>query len=270
MTRIVEVLDESRFVEHLSTAEGGVSAITRVATVDLPGDGERECYIKTYPSLKEVFNEVTGHLIAKSLGLPCSPSAAVIVLPWHLFEYNQSLENPLSRLSWVTTSIPGYDPKTIWDFAGGMIPEEFVKDLGTWDKRHHTVGKDDWTGNVDRNPGNLIRIGKGKYALIDHGHLFTSKHWVGCQLNPHEPNPFNKLQMILWGINCPVPKGDAGAIVDYSRQHELAYLRVKDELQWWAGQLLTEMDRSFALSYIEQRAMAAVSRLRTHYGVLGL
>ena len=52
MTRIVEVLDESRFVEHLSTSADGVSAETRIATINPPAQGITECYVKTYPTLK--------------------------------------------------------------------------------------------------------------------------------------------------------------------------------------------------------------------------
>jgi len=269
MTRIVEILDESRFVEHLSTPEDGISAETRVATIDLPTQGITECYVKTYPSLKEVFNEVTGYLIAKSLSLPCAPSAAVIVLPWHISGFNPALENPLARLSWVTTSILGHNPSTIWNFNGRGVPDAFLEDLQLWDKRHHTVAKDDWTGNVDRNIGNLLRIGKGKYVLIDHGHLYTNPHWVGCSLNHSQPSSPNKLQFMLWG-NRDLPKTDAGAIVHYSQEHRLAFLRIKEELDWWATQLLSNMDRSFALNYIKQRSLNAASRLGTHYGVLEL
>lgn len=269
MTRIVEVLDESRFVDHISTPEDGISAETRVASIDLPSQGITECYVKTYPTLKEVFNEITGYLLAKSLSLPCAPSAAVIVVPWHLSNYHPALENPLARLSWVTTSIPGANPSTIWNFNGKGIPDDFLDDIKLWDKRHHTVAKDDWTGNIDRNIGNLLRIGKGKYVLIDHGQLYTHPRWLGCSLNHTLPNPINKLQIILWGGQA-VPKMDAGAIVHYSKEHRIAFLRIKDELHWWATELLSNMDRSFALNYIEQRALSAASRLGTHYGVLEL
>ena len=268
MSRFVRVFTEDAYLNTLRRAPDGRSAETFISTLNIPNRGNVECYVKLCSCHRELFNEIAGYITAKALQLPCPDLGAVMTLPLSLFKDQQRFHTPQSRLAWVTTAVSqAANPKTVFRISDSFVAPEFLKDVRSWDKRYAVIALDDWTFNIDRNAGNLLRLSQGKYVLIDHGQLFGFPEIPTSAIDPKHPNPANKLTQMVFGQNAP-EKTQVGHITSEAKKHDFAYRHAEAEVSDWAHRLLTSKEKSFALQFLKRRANESPERLSHYFGVL--
>ena len=182
----VELLNEGAYRTYLEPVEIPGQESIHIARVEF-GDGEvKRAYVKFYSGQgRGLVNEVTGHLLAESLGMRVPRKVAILFVP---------KKDVLSPPSWMKANTEDTYPAwccedmaspSIKFFVGlgnagsstsdgyAHIREELVKSKQT----PAILAFDDWVANIDRNVGNILRLGMGDYALIDHGQISGGRHW---------------------------------------------------------------------------------------------
>lgn len=182
-----------------SVVSDGVSAHTHIALLDINDSGAPErCYVKLYPDSvsgvehRGIVNEIVGHVLAAAMGAPVPKNAGLIALN------SSQLSNLPSWISqdsacagwWVqdvaSPSLRAYYRLSDLNQAADVIQRKLSsarRELLATDQIHLVIALDDLIANIDRNIGNLLRIKKGTYVLIDHGLCLTSDFWVSTDLD---------------------------------------------------------------------------------------
>ncbi|OTG72397.1 hypothetical protein B9T26_10745 [Acinetobacter sp. ANC 4169] len=187
----IEIIGEDGFLDTLRViggTSGGISANTRLATVRWPDGDEADTFIKIFPigtrSL-EIINESFGFLMAQEINLRQSPRVALIKIS--VDDIPSVADDIFAQengyyYAWACRSIGGENMKKMYfkpPYQNGT-PQEFSKyfdALNEWDHFANLIAFDDCIGNSDRNPGNIIFLGKNNLAVIDHGRIFGGVNW---------------------------------------------------------------------------------------------
>lgn len=115
-------------------------------------------------------NEVTGWLLAKSIGLPCADRAFFIPIA-----LNEMPDFPFGNLPAANSNglVMCFVTESISETAvrGLFTTEELVTEQSKWTHTDKTIAFDEALANADRHPGNLIRKAANDFYLIDHGRL---------------------------------------------------------------------------------------------------
>lgn len=196
---MIEVIEEDGFLTELkvmSPTSGGCSAKTILAQVEWSDGVVRDTYIKIFDHqdrVKEILNESFGHLCANTVGLEQPEKVALIKIS--VDDYAPSASDRYASdngfyYAWASTTIGSENLKKIYfkNPENNGLPEEwknYADFLQSWEKFPCLISLDDWIGNSDRNPGNIIFINKNRLGIIDHGRLFGVHDW---RHEPVDPN----------------------------------------------------------------------------------
>ncbi|MBK1655487.1 HipA family kinase [Allochromatium vinosum] len=256
----IELLTEGAYRSYLEpTAEAGIEA-SHLARVCF-SDGEiRRVYVKFYPESNHgLVNEITGHLLAAAIGLPVPQHAAVIFVP--------KIALPACP-AWADTvpgeSIPGW---CTLDMAAPSLrfllsqthdepldtTHPLVDELRKTDKLISLMAFDDWIANTDRHLGNLLRLGKHRYLLIDHGQMFGGLTWTAKTLRDTSLRYANSLRELL-APQTHTPDYRRRLARESCAYHGEALIQVSEHLlDWWVS-LLDDAERQAAAEFLGNRA----------------
>lgn len=258
----VELLNEKDYLSYLEAVDVPGQESIHIARVKF-GDGEaKRAYVKFYPRQgRGLFNEVTGHLLAESLGMKVPRKVAILFVP------KEAVPSPPS---WMETnaedSYPAWccedvaSPAIKFFFrlgdvnsSAGAVYALIREELERSKQVPAIVAFDDWVANVDRNVGNLLRLGKGDYVLIDHGQILGGRYW-GCRTLQDVDRKFpNILRQLLDTKAATLPF--QSQVVMCWQQHAQALHRVRDELEeWWNDMELSEEDIGAVWTFLHARA----------------
>lgn len=268
----VELLDEGAyrgFIEAVTTPGREPIHIARVAF----GDGVvRRSYVKLYPAHgRGLVNEITGHLLAESLGLRVPDKVALIFVP------TTAIQNPPawmevnaeeSHPAWCSADMTAPAIKFFFGLGDANPPTAYAPIRAELEKSKQTpaiVAFDDWVANVDRNVGNLLRLDRGEYALIDHGQILGGHQWKRPVLTPPEKRFPNLLRILLKERAETLPFQTQ--VVHSCQEHAPALQRVWHEVEnWWNDLELHDDDIQAARTFLHARAH--FEDLPRRYGLL--
>jgi hypothetical protein len=171
----------------------GTSTDTYRGLVLTPDGTQLGAYIKDLPS-KELANELLASWLARELGLPAPRTylglASSSVCP--------ATKGPICGVDdrLVLVSVDENVPNLNQHFGihvDSDINAILIKDFLEWPELGKLYAFDSWVANVDRNTGNVLFGGRGKYIIIDHGQCFTGPKWNVKDLKPFG-NYLNKLK----------------------------------------------------------------------------
>ncbi|OTG92727.1 hypothetical protein B9T24_15280 [Acinetobacter sp. ANC 4654] len=291
----IENIGEDGFLDTLRIvggSSGGVSANTRLATVRWPDGKEADTFIKIFPvetrSL-EIINESFGFLMAQEINLRQSPRVALIKIS---VDDIPSVANDIFAqengyyYAWACRSIGGENMKKMYfkpPYDSGS-PQEFLQyfdALSEWDHFSNLIAFDDCVGNCDRNPGNIIFLGKNNLAIIDHGLIFGGSYWSidGLQnannfenlmLNNFIQQHNNAPSHIAWQ---PVIDCAANNVSKYSTFWDKLFHKIIPVFQVLIPNIQTvSVVAALLINYLKNRVLSSASRftsLSTHYSSLG-
>ncbi len=161
--------------KRLPPDESGINA-TYVGLVDT-GSQSLEAYIKVLTP-RQLANEIAAAALGHALGLPMPKAFLVLGSPTDGYGDPAPLwDGGPERLLFASEAAPG----GAWRPVKRVSPYPLKQFLG-WPGLPVTVCFDEWVANVDRNTGNLLFDGAGKFLLIDHSHVFGGGTWVETSL----------------------------------------------------------------------------------------
>ncbi len=258
MTRI-HSLHESAYQNPLEPVEEGRRAFTHLAMIKM--DKPRQFYLKVFPDdSRGMANEIAGWLMASALGLTVPERTCLITVPGAALNAMHGGEFPEQSVAFGSEALPGRSVKYWFRDI-----EAIANTLSRWDERHKATAFDDWTANADRNIGNVIRLEKNRFVLIDHGDILTGQEWMADMLDP-AIEIRNTLEELIW--KGRPDKEDASRIAESAKGHLAALTHSKSELIFWWSMLLRENELKAAQSFLENRAMQCADRLKMRYGMI--
>lgn len=160
-----------------------------------------------------------------------------------------------SRLDGKTAAVRAFSPEY-------ELTPQIQADIRHWEQLPAAIVLDEIIANTDRHPGNLIRLDAKKYALIDNGNLIseTGEEWTVAEIN-HDKNYSNLLTDIL--------HEEQSACLLCAETAPKLSPAVREALQWWAEQLLTdEEERRKYLEFSNYRENHAPCLLKQRFNHL--
>lgn len=280
MTYTLRFLAEARFVSFVRWLEGsggvdgeaGVEA-TLIATLRHPEAGDKPFYVKIYPDeegrSRGLANEITGYVLANRFGLPQPETACVIRAPLKNLQLAQAPRRHawLRELARTRQTYPAFctqamQAPTPWHHYGGKVTDALRNDLRKWPDAAKAMAFDEIITNLDRNLRNLLRVGAGQYALIDHGRLVTpTGHWDVADLDP-TLRPLNRLLEILYDN----PAIAANAMVA-AAEHSALLLTGMHEIRHWLTHLLPPPLHSAFHDFLQKRTISAPATIAARYAL---
>jgi hypothetical protein len=186
---LIPVLDRRHYVRAIrQPSSPGWNPTTHLARLHHPAAGEIDAWLKIDSQLMPFLgNEAIGWLMARTLEIPTPEHAAILVenVEWFraLLGDRYPTDNFLPQsgdvAAWCTSDMGSGPIKSVapfddWNLLAFLRTEEGAQ----------VAAFDHWLGNEDRNTGNLIRLPRGRYAVIDHGILFCYQDWRKRHLQP--------------------------------------------------------------------------------------
>lgn len=270
---MIELLQASAYGSFLEHVEGGIDASTHRALIAFNAQATlTEVHAKIYwkgRTPRGLVNEVIGHILATAAGLPVAPRAAVLLcstatLALHYPDTDWSHAGDTYPL-WCVETIQGTSPAQLYR-AGGL--DVIHKDLMRWPEAAGALAFDTWVANVDRHLGNLIRTGKSRYALIDHGRVCTGPAWDHSSLDP-DGDFANPLAELLWS-RSPLPVGHHVDVCLACDSFAAALAACTIPLDGWLTQLLETDEQASVEAFLHARAGSVGGKMRTAFGMLSL
>lgn len=155
-----------------------IKAYRDFVSIDTPAGRERR-------EDRSLLNEILGYSLAKSCGYAVPDTAGVILLKREQIPNVPAWLTEDEWLCWFTSRVDYPDLNLHYSQMRVMFKDaerRVLKELRESGQLADIVAFDDWLQNPDRNLGNLLRTGDGKYVLIDHGRLFGSELWTPLKL----------------------------------------------------------------------------------------
>ena len=190
----IQIADAGAYLGWRGAVEEGALADTHLADFVFPNSDGRpqRAAVKMYPaSSTGILNEIIGYSLAKALLIPQPEFAALFMMQTsHLTEKPVWMSQGCTEwVAFCTSWIPKKTCKPWFNNMKGMVenpPDKKTKkalgkislELNQWLHATRTCAFDHWTGNADRNIGNIIRMGKGSFSVIDHGQLLGGEPWT--------------------------------------------------------------------------------------------
>lgn len=181
MNMKIQIITEASYkCYHGQVDHSGWNTSAHFATLDF-GDGTREpAFVKLitcdeyWPQLG---NEAIGHTLARSAALPCPEKAAILVTPAQFMidiladHYPDDAPRDGNISAWCTSLHPHLKD------AAWAHGDEDLAALGLLrtDGGVQITAFDTWLCNADRNRGNLLRMPRGRWAVIDHEMIFMTE-----------------------------------------------------------------------------------------------
>lgn len=221
-------------------------------------------------------NELIGYVLAKHDGLSVPYRAAVLLLEDHQLSAMPAGLNPLRTMdshivAWAVQSLGGKSPYQVYNYSRGSCAALAAvrKDFQKWKDLPAAASLDAWLLNEDRNLQNLVRLGTGNYALIDHGRVCTGNGWSVPLERAKMPHK-NKLALIAWDDIAleNAPKNYHVPIVERMAQHHGTLSHSEPDLDYWLPQLLTSSERDDVDVFLSERTSTVKAYFKASYGVL--
>lgn len=263
----IPLLPQNAYLGFLETLASPGVELSQIARVRFP-DGPRRAYCKLYPpNSLGLANELTGHLLGQALGLAVPSRAAVLMVP------NAAVPSPPAWLrasphpatpAWCTQDMATPSIRFVFDLRAPAALAAVRAELLASGETPHVVAFDDWIANTDRNLGNLLRLGKGRYLLIDHGHALGGPAWMPTSLLRATREFANTLRRLL--SPAATTPAFTDTLADCCRQHAAALDQARPELLHWWDLLLSRAEHDAARAFLVARASEALICQR--YGLL--
>lgn len=280
MASVIQTLGPSAYGGFMELVGDGEDACTHKALVRFHGsDRALDSYVKVYctkTAPKGFVNELIGYTLAKWGGLNVAHRAAVLLLDPAQASYLPPHMQPMLTtsgqvVSWCVQSIGGRTPLQLYRFntdraaALKAVRHDFKK----WKDLPDVAALDAWLLNEDRNLGNLVRLGAGRYALIDHGRVCTGNSW-NSPLDRLRMKHFNKLAKIAWDEDDLdlAPSEFHTPLVGSFERHEQALDEAANDLEYWLPKLISSAEEADATQFLAERVTAVRDHLKATYGVL--
>lgn len=195
---MIELIEESGYIttlRQIGPTSGGISAKTFLSQVEWPDGEVHDTYVKIFEfndRNKEIINESFGYVLANDVRLRQASRAALIKLSIDDFEADQADKFAQDNgyvLGWATVSLTGKNLRSLhFKNPPDSTPAEWLsygQTLMKWPSFNKLIAFDDWIGNIDRNPGNLVFIKDSDFAIIDHGRMFGVVDWFKDPVDPN-------------------------------------------------------------------------------------
>jgi hypothetical protein len=220
-------------------------------------------------------NEIAGYVLAKGDGLPVPERAAVLFLTPEQAAFLPSEVEPYKTqsghiIAWCVQSVGGQTPLQTFNLCGDASGySTLLEDFSKWANLPNVVSLDAWLLNEDRNMGNLVRLGTGKYALIDHGRICTGNSWY-APLDRAKMKHLNKVAMVAWGDHDidNAPSRYRPSILAACDKHEQTLADTLIDLEYWLSQFLIPAERGDVEGFFGDRTSTLGAHLRAAYGML--
>jgi hypothetical protein len=263
--------NRAAYIAPIAPMGDGKRALTHLAHVRV-NDLTHRAYVKAYPNHlpRGLTNEVVGHALAKIHGLPQPDSYLVDVPRDALLSLYPEVTIPDSAVT-CFCSVEEADRfgRTVGSakmFFGDANVAGLAEKLVGWSGCAALVAFDQWLANNDRNTGNLLYEGRGKFMIIDHGEILTGANWKQADLKC-EAYVVNKvLDLVLDPTGC-VSGVLASAIVLAAERLQSVYADaipvLSERLNGSCGS-----DEHRAHFYIWKRSEITVDLIKTRLGAL--
>lgn len=193
---MIELIEKTGYLttlRQIGATSGGISANTYLSEVEWPNGEILDTYVKIFDHNdrdKEIVNESFGYVLANNVRLRQSTRAALIKISVDDFTADQQDEFAKKNgyvLGWATVSLTGKNLRSLhFKNLPDTRPEEwytYSQALLKWPAFPRLIAFDDWIGNSDRNPGNLVFIKDTEFAIIDHGRIFGVVDWRSSKID---------------------------------------------------------------------------------------
>lgn len=258
----IHLLNEDAYAGYLEPLSDPGIETGHIALMRFGAD-PRRVYVKMYPpDNRGLVNEVIGYLLAEALGLCVPPQAAVALVPRDALPAVPFwVPRGQGAVAWCTADLAAPSLKVAYRLDPESPLAPVVKELCKADTTPALVAFDDWLANIDRNLGNLLRLAKGRYCVIDHGRALTGPHWRVADLEPAQQYP-NVLRAVL--KDCAATPAAEAAMGAAARDHGAALSAARTELGHWCALLLSDEDQQAAMDFLAARCTEAAILQRYH------
>lgn len=272
----VEILGDDCILNLMGSPEDGIRATTLFCQVRWNDQSISRAYVKCFDqSLLPLClsNEVTGYILARSVGVPVPTKAGLARLP-----------------SSILDGLPGenYSPYAfvVAEASGESLVASFkARDLKAYKPLHdlllswsgfaNAIAFDDWVANPDRNLGNVLVVGPENIVLIDHSDMPVSPNWEAKDLDP-SLDTSNKLIEIPFSGVLTADRARAfidriePKVVEAAAKHDACYQSVNKEIcQWWDRLLHGDDQRRESIEhFMSKRAITSPGRLKQRFKTL--
>lgn len=177
----IQILDATAWREYRGPVTEG-SSLTHIAKIARPDRNGEEplCFVKLVPDNKfpTLLCEAMGWVLAGHAGLTRPPFVAIVMVDVAILNRSQLLPKDVLNGSqfcaaWCSQALDG---KSLRQPNMGSLIVDRKAFLRTVDSRK-IAAFDEWTNLRDRNLGNVIKINKGGYGVIDNETLLYDYLW---------------------------------------------------------------------------------------------
>lgn len=280
---VVQVVPARSYLAFLNWADAAAGHVecVHVAQIHHPVWGGVAAFAKAYPpdecGLKCLVNEIVGYLVAEACDLPRSKFAFVAGIPLEKLPPDgpawmreiveaaaESGKSPRPYPAFCTAAIDGISALVS---LGDRDSELLRQDLLKWRELPRALAFDDGIANVDRHCNNLLRLGRQRYALIDHGRLVAPLgDWSTDQLGPQVLYRHRLLEL-LYGAGDVPEKISSGALLEGQRIAGVPQ-KILSELRYWLGHLLSPSEAVAFERFLCERMAGIEQLLRDRYKLL--
>lgn len=244
--------------------DGPIDAYAKLMDVHLP-EGQIEC-----------LNEISGWLLARACGLPVAPSAFLACIRAGDLPNCAALQ---ARAPAAGNLIYFFCTEQISNAqARGVVPtEELLDEQARWAHAHATLAMDEWLGNTDRHLNNLVRTGKDRFTLIDHGQLLRRADqpppwWQPDELPDLVDTQFQNLLhhhiFLCRNITAPGPVNAAfQRCADSAESQDHNMRSALHEIAFWCGTIAPGHSAQW-LHFLHERVKRAKDLLASRFRVL--
>jgi hypothetical protein len=222
-------------------------------------------------------NEIAGYLVAQACDLPRAEFAFVAGVPlarlaeggptWMRVRVASAKEHGENIVypAFCTKAVEGGKGALV--SLGGRSKNQLRQDLLKWSDLPRVLAFDDAVANVDRHNNNLLRLGKHKYVLIDHGRLVHSLgNWSIEDLDSGALYEHCLLSFLY--PDGEIPERIKSAALMEAQRLLVAPKKIRTELQYWLGKLLTPDEARAFEAFLCDRMANIEQLLRKRYNLL--
>lgn len=220
---------------------------------------------------RHLVHEALAWLIADALKLPVPDFAGFLILNSQQIQRAHPNRPRTDRtLAWVTSTIEHGALPIVPNMEGDA---HLTRELHDWPHLFGCCGFDEWLGNSDRYPRNLLRRGPSDFVLIDHDNITGSAHWLADSLlNSHQDNFTNVLRARCSprsGGNPHYERAFSNAMLEHSAVYPATISKLAGDILLWLHALLDDDTDAWAMcAFITQRANLIQGLIRRRYGLL--
>lgn len=260
----VEIKPESDFSSiHFVRADDGMMAETFRCNIDWGAGLNSRSYLKCFSAKEKIgiCNEITGYILAKSLGLAVPDKCAFIKLPDEVIKgFKSRKQEDCYEYGFAMTESPGQTPNTILKLNNNdfhFTCSIFMEVLNKWPLTAKLIAFDEWIANEDRNLGNFIITPQKNVVIIDHSNAPAKMLWE-CDDLIDDKAYSNKLIKIFefassGGKVYSIP--DDAFIDNEANNHATTLKSVLKELEGWWNYLLGPTKKDRIMNFLDVRAL---------------